>query len=110
MSGPALTAASTMMCPHGGQVQVVPSNLRAKADAYLLTQSDTFVVAGCAFTIPPSVPSPCIKVQWIVADTSVKAGGNPTLSQSDTGLCLNAQQAPQGPVTIANTQSRVKTR
>jgi hypothetical protein len=108
MTGQALTSASTMQCPHGGQVQVVPSNTRVKADAYLLTQADTFTIAGCAFTLPPSVPSPCLSVQWVVADLRVKAG-SATLSQSDTGLCLNAQNAPQGPVAVVNTQSRVKT-
>jgi hypothetical protein len=108
MSGPALTSASTMQCPHGGQVQVVPSNTRVKADAYLLTQADTFTIVGCSFTIPPSVLSPCLSVQWVVSDLRVKAGAA-TLSQSDTGLCLNAQNAPQGSVLIVNTQSRVKT-
>jgi hypothetical protein len=107
MSGQALTSATAMQCPHGGQVQAVPSNTRAKADAYLLTQSDTFTIAGCAFTIPPGTPSPCIQVKWVVADTRVKAGAA-TLSQSDTGLCMNAQSAPQGPVVIVNTQAKVK--
>jgi len=108
MAGQALTSASTMQCPHGGQVQVVPSNTRAKGDAYLLTQADTFTIVGCSFTLPPSVPSPCLSVQWVVSDLRVKAG-SATLSQSDTGLCLNAQNAPQGPVLVVNTQSRIKT-
>jgi hypothetical protein len=107
MAGPALTLATAMQCPHGGQVQVVPSNTRAKADAFLLTQADTFTIAGCAFTIPPGTPSPCISVQWVIADTRVRAG-SATLSQSDTGLCLNALNVPQGPVMIVNTQARVK--
>ncbi len=109
MAGSALTAASSMQCPHGGQVQAVPSNLRAKADGPLLTQSDTFTIVGCPFTIPPATPSPCLQVKWIVADTRAKAAGNATLSQSDTGLCINAQNAPQGPVVVVNTQTRVKT-
>lgn len=108
MTGPALTSASTMQCPHGGQVQVAPSNTRAKADAFLLTQADTFTIAGCAFTIPPGTPSPCVSVQWVVADIRVKAGAA-TLSQSATGLCLNALSVPQGPVMVVNTQARVKT-
>jgi hypothetical protein len=109
MAGQALTQASTMQCPHGGQVQAIPSNNRAKGDASLLTTADTFTIAGCAFTIPPGSPSPCLTVRWIVADLRVKAGSNATLSQGDTGLCLNAMNAPQGPVVISNTQSRVKT-
>ena len=108
MSGQALTAATTMQCPHGGQVQAVPSNTRAKGDGYLLTQADTFTVTGCAFTIPPGTPSPCVLVQWAVADTRVKAG-LATLSQSDTGMCIGALGAPQGTVIVVNTQTRIKT-
>ena len=109
MAGHALTKSATMLCPHGGQVQAVPSNTRAKGDAYLLTQSDTFTIAGCAFTIPPGTPSPCVKVQWVVADTRVKAG-SATLSESSTGLCVSGANAPQGPVSIVVTQQRVSTR
>ena len=108
MAGHTLTKAATMLCPHGGQVQAVPSNTRAKGDDYLLTQADTFTIAGCAFTIPPGSPSPCLTVQWVVADTRVTAGA-PTLSESDTGLCMNGLGAPQGPVSVVVTQLRVTT-
>lgn len=107
MAGHALTAASTLQCPHGGQVTASPANSRVKSDSFLLAQADTFTVAGCAFTLPNGQPSPCLKVTWVVADLRVKAG-SPTLSETDTGLCVNAQSIPQGPVTVANTQQRVK--
>jgi hypothetical protein len=109
MAGAALTRSSTMQCPHGGQVQPVPSQARARAGDALLTSADTFPITGCAFTLPSGTPSPCLTVKWLVADTRVKAGAA-TLSQSDTGLCLNAQNAPQGPVSVIHTQQRVKTR
>jgi hypothetical protein len=32
----------------------------------------------------------------------------PTLSQSSQGLCLAADQAPQGPVSIVNTQTKAE--
>ena len=108
MAGHALTKATAMQCPHAGQVQAVPSNTRAKADDYLLTQSDTFTISGCPFTLPNGQPSPCLTVQWLVADLRVKAGAA-TLSDGDTGLCMNGMQVPQGPVTIVVTQQRVKT-
>jgi hypothetical protein len=31
MAGPSLTTASTLMCPHGGTVQIMGSNTRVKA-------------------------------------------------------------------------------
>lgn len=108
MSGPALTQGSTLQCPHGGQVQAVPAQTRVKSGAPVLTSADTFTIAGCVFTLPSGTPSPCVTVQWLVTDTRVKAGAA-TLSSTDTGLCMNGQNAPQGPVTIVNTQQRVKT-
>ena len=108
MSGNALTANTTMQCPHGGQVQVTPSNSRVKADGYLLTSADTFTISGCSFTLPPSTPSPCVSVQWVVADLRVTAG-SATLSEGDSGLCLSGSNIPQGPVSVVNTQKKVST-
>jgi hypothetical protein len=108
MSGHALTTGSTMMCPHGGSVSATTSNSKVKADAYLVTQSDTFTISGCSFTLPSGTPSPCTKVQWVMGDMRVMVGG-PTLSESSVGLCLSAAMIPQGPVSISNTQSKVST-
>lgn len=106
MPGHTLTAAATMQCPHGGQVQAAPSNTRVKGDAAVLTSADTFTVAGCAFTIPPGTPSPCTTVRWLVADLRVTAGAA-TLSDGDSGICLSAANVPQGPVSVVLTQTRV---
>lgn len=112
MSGNTLTTTSTLMCPHGGSVQIISTNARVTADggnAALAT--DTFLISGCPFQIPaaPSpIPSPCIQVQWIVPDTRNKVNGTPTLSQSSTGLCLSATGIPQGQVLILNTQPRAR--
>jgi hypothetical protein len=108
MSGHALTTASTLMCPHGGSVSATTSNSRVKADAYLVTQSDTFTISGCAFTLPNGQPSPCTSVTWMMADLRVTIGG-PTLSESSVGLCLSAGRVPQGPGSISNNQTQVRT-
>jgi hypothetical protein len=109
MAGPTLTQSATMLCPHGGQVQAVPAQVRAKAGAPVLTSADAFPIAGCPFTLPSGTPSPCLQVTWLVPDTRVKAGAA-TLSSSDVGLCVNAASVPQGPVSVVNTQQRVSTR
>ena len=101
-----LTAASTMMCPHGGTATAVPSQTKAIVDAPILLMSDTFMIAGCAFMIGP-VPSPCLTVQWVVSATRVQAGGTLVLNEASVGLCLAATQAPQGTLLIANTQPKV---
>ena len=108
MAGHALTKATAMQCPHAGQVQATPTNTRARSDDSLLTMSDTFMISGCPFTLPNGQPSPCLTVQWMVTDIRVTAGAA-TLSDGDTGLCMNGMSVPQGPVTIVTTQQRVTT-
>ena len=113
MEGYTLTTASTLQCPHGGQVQIISSNTQSKADgAFIVTMSDTFIISGCPFQIPAVVPipSPCVKVQWIVPDTLVRINGSPSLSQSSVGLCLSAAQIPQGPVIVAQAQAKAQSK
>jgi hypothetical protein len=110
MAGHSLTTTASLQCPHGGVVQVLSTNTRARADrAPLTTNSDTFVITGCPYLIPgTSIPSPCVRVQWLIPDTRVKVNGSQALSRSSTGLCLSAAGAPQGPVIVINTQTRVQ--
>jgi hypothetical protein len=111
MAGNTLNVASTLMCPHGGAVQIISANVRVKvSDAYAALMTDQYLISGCPFHIPatPPIPSPCVRVQWIVTDMRVKVNGTPTLSRSSVGLCQNALQVPQGPVVIANTQIRAQ--
>ncbi len=97
------------MCPHGGQVTIVSSNTKVLAGGQpVATQSDTFTIAGCAFTIPPSKPQPCVTVKWLVPATRVKVSGNPVILQNSTGLCQTGEQIPQGPPNVTMTQVRVK--
>lgn len=114
MSSQALNADSTLQCPHGGSVQITASSQSVKANAgAVVTMSDTFTISGCPFQMPAgttTVPSPCVRVQWVVPAIQVRAGGTPVLTQSSVGLCLAATQVPQGPVSVVNTQSRVKAR
>lgn len=108
-----LNVDSTLECPHGGSVQIISANVRMKVDnAYAALATDQFLISGCPFQIPVgagTVPSPCLTVQWILTDLRSKVNSTATLSQSSVGLCLNAQQIPQGPVVIKNTQIRTKT-
>lgn len=107
----ALTTAATLLCPHGGSVTITSANSAVKADgAALALATDTFSISGCPFQIPVGAgtkPSPCLSVQWIVTDQTTKVNGQATLSTASVGLCLSAEQAPQGQVTIANTQAKV---
>lgn len=108
MPGLLFHVGATAICPHGGQVTVIPTNTRVLVMGQpVALLSDVCMVAGCAFTIPPAVPMPCLKVQWLVGATRVLVMGQPPLVQSSVGLCLNPLQAPQGPPTVIMTQTRV---
>lgn len=110
MADPLITSASTLQCPHGGQVQIVSANTRAQAGAAIALVSDTFTVSGCPFQIPAAVPipSPCILVQWIAPNVRTRVGGQPTLSHGSVGLCIGATGAPQGPVQVIASQPRAR--
>jgi hypothetical protein len=111
MAGSALTAMSSLQCPHGGTVSIVSANARVLAGGVpLALATDTFTIAGCPFQIPVgvgTVPSPCVRVQWIVTDLRSGVNGAATLSTSSAGLCLAATQVPQGPVVIVAAQPTV---
>jgi hypothetical protein len=102
-----LNTSSVMMCPHGGTVSVTSSNTKAKAGGdFILRPSDTFTIAGCPFTIGPN-PHPCVSVKWVVSALRSKAVSDFTLNSDSVGLCLAADQAPQGTASISSTQSKV---
>lgn len=103
-----LTTNSVLMCPHGGTVTATTTNTRAQVGGgFLVRASDTFVIAGCPFTIPSGVVHPCVTVQWVVPATRSQAGGDFTLTEESVGLCLGPDGAPQGTVLISSTQPQV---
>jgi hypothetical protein len=107
MTAPLFHVGATAICPHGGQVTVVPINTRVLVGGSpVATLADTCTVAGCAFTVPPGKPQPCVRVQWLVPAARVLVMGQPALLATSTGLCQSAEQIPQGPPTVAATQPR----
>ena len=96
------------ICPHGGQVTVISSNSRVLVGGLpVATLADTLTVAGCAFTVPGPKPQPCVTAQWLVPAARVLVNGQPAILQTSAGLCLSAEQIPQGPPTVVSTQVRV---
>jgi len=109
MPGFLLHVGATAMCPHAGQISIIPSNMRVMVGGQpVATMGDTFVVAGCPFTVPPGTPQPCVKVQWLVPAMRVMVNRQPAILQNSTGLCQSAAQVPQGPPNVVVTQVRVK--
>ena len=107
MPGPLFHVGAAASCTHGGPVTTISSNVRVLVSGMpVATIADTFVVAGCAFNIGGS-PHPCVKIQWLVPAIRVLVNGQPPILQTSTGLCLAADQAPQGPPIVISTQPRV---
>lgn len=101
---------ATAVCPHAGQVTVVPSNTRVTVSGQpVATLGDTYTVGGCPFQVPIGTgtkPQPCVTLQWLVPATRVTIGGQPAILQSSSGLCQSAEQIPGGPPNVVVTQVR----
>lgn len=109
MPGFVLHVGATAICPHGGQVTILTTNTRVLVGGQpVATLPDTYTVAGCAFTIPPGKPQPCVFVKWLVPATRILVGGKPAILQNSTGICQSAEQIPQGPPTVIMTQVRTR--
>jgi hypothetical protein len=103
-----LDTSSKIICPHGGLVSPIPSNTRVFINGQpAVIQSDTFLIAGCLFNVS-SVPRPCISSKWLSASLRIKINGQPVILNNSVGICLSADQSPQGPTNIIVTQLRVK--
>jgi hypothetical protein len=85
----ALNQSASVMCLHGGQAQATAPLPRVKlGGANAIGQATTYTVAGCAFTLPPGTPSPCVTASWTVTALRVKSGGIPLVLQDSTAVCV----------------------
>lgn len=108
MGAQILDAGCTIQCPHGGRASAVSANQRVKAGGTLaLLATDTFVVSGCPFTVPPGTPQPCLTIQWQAPATRVTVAQTPVLLTTSVGLCMNAFNAPQGKAIVTGNQTKV---
>jgi hypothetical protein len=103
MGDPMLTADATVLCPHGGQGTITPSQAAVVAGDTVCTQADQVTIAGCPFMVGTN-PSPCVSVQWQTASAATTAGGTAILTTGSQGLCLNPAAAPQGSVVLVPAQ------
>ncbi len=108
MPGPLFHVGAVAMCPHGGPMNVISSNTRVLVNGMpVATMADQFLIAGCAFTIPPGKPQPCFRVQWLVPAARVLVNGQPPILQTSPGLCFSADGIPAGPPNVVTVQPRV---
>ncbi len=107
MAAVVVTTGSTVLCAHGGGVTIVPTSTRVKAGGKpVLAQGDVLTVAGCPFTVPPGVPTPCVAAQVIFASQRVKVGGRGIVTTE--GVVMTTGSGPPAAVTATVNQTRVK--
>jgi hypothetical protein len=104
MPAPVLTTASKLMCPHGGQVTIVSTSTITIQGAQVATIADQFLIAGCAFTVPPGKPQPCVRIQWMSGAVKLTIGGVPAVLATSPGICMSVDQIPGGPPIVMFTQ------
>lgn len=111
MPGNLLHVGAQLMCPHGGTVSIVSSNTRVMVGGQpVATAADTFTIAGCPFQIPTPggpKPQPCVTIQWMQPALRSTVSGTPPVLSTSVGMCLSAEQIPQGPPTVVFSQFRV---
>lgn len=105
MPGYLLHMGATVLCLHAGQATPTATNPRVKVSGQaIVTQSNTYSVAGCTLPPPNAANGPCVTAQWTTAATRVKAGSLPVLLQDSQAVCT-----PTGTgLNIVVTQMRVK--
>jgi hypothetical protein len=104
MPGPLFHVGNVTMCPHGGTVQAIPSTPRVLVSGMpVAALGDVCPVAGCACTGPHG---PCVLTNWIVPAARVFVMGRPALLQTSVGLCVAADQVPQGAPVVTVNQPR----
>jgi hypothetical protein len=110
MPGPMFHVGGGAQCMHGGQVTVIPSQVRVLVSGQpVAVMADRCMVAGCAFTVPPGKPQPCVTAEWQVPTLSkrVFVGGQPVVLLDSIGVGISAEQARQATVTVTATTARV---
>ena len=99
-------------CTHFAPATIVPAQPRVLVSGQpVATMSSQILVAGCLFTVPGPKPQPCITIKWLMPSARVLVTGQPAMLLPapgvGPGLCLSAEQIPQGPPIVSAVQPRV---
>jgi hypothetical protein len=107
MPSPILTAAGKIMCSHGGQVMLIPKQMKALAGGSPIMCVGDLAgspIAGCALpptpaTVPCAVVASEIPIPMVGMSPKVLVGGKPVLLQGIQGI---TSSVPPGTIIVAS--------
>jgi hypothetical protein len=113
MPGFLLHVGAAVQCFHAAPATGMTTNVRVFLGTQpAVTADELWSVAGCLFQIPVGAGTkaqPCVTIRWAPA-TRVFINGRPAVVQMPgpgQGVCLPAEQVPQGAPVISALQPRV---
>ena len=102
-----------MQCVHQAPVMISPTQSQVLVSGQpVATTANLFPVTGCPFCVGLK-PQPCVQIKWTQPAMHVLINGLPALLQAPpgpgpgSGLCLSAEQAPQGIPLVGAIQASV---
>jgi hypothetical protein len=75
--------------------------------APVFVSGDQAIIAGCAFTVPPGKPQPCVKGQFTMPSVKVFVEAKPAMLRGPADLGLSVEQIPGGPLIYSTVQMKV---
>lgn len=115
MPGFLLHATASAQCFHAAPAVIPPGQPKVLVGGMPVATSDASIaVTGCLFQVPfgaGTKPQPCVQIKWGSIATKVLVGGKPALLGPAPavvpGVCLSAEQIPQGAPSLNTIQTRV---
>ena len=111
MPGFLLHVNAVMQCFHAAPAIIAPSQPRVLVSGQPIATMDSMItVTGCPFVVALK-PQPCVQVKWAMPSTRFVGAGRPAALDPNPGpgpgVCLSAEQIPQGAPIVTAFQSRV---
>jgi hypothetical protein len=115
MPGFLLHVNASAACFHAAPAVIPPTQPKVLVGGQPVATSDaTITVTGCPFQVPipgGTKPQPCVQIKWATIATKVLVGGKPALlgpaPGTVPGICLSAEQIPQGAPSLSAIQTHV---
>jgi hypothetical protein len=115
MPGLLLHVNAGCQCFHQAPATITPVQARVRVSGEAVaTMPSQIAVSGCLFQVPVgpgTKPQPCLTIKWSMPSTRLLVDGAPVMllptPGPGPGVCLSAEQIPQGAPVLSAVQPRV---